>query len=206
MAELWNIPGKDRPGFWTRQLRGLGLLLVFAVGLAATTLLTGLGSLGSHTAGFRLAKLALATAVNVGLYLLAFRALTPRQIPTRQLVAGAMVGRVAWQAPTGHRRLSGRPQPQARQRGVRLLRCGPGSAVVAVPGRPAHLVRRRGQRRPRPPPVAAQPAATPLTQPDQRALVDLAEQEERRPEQSVEVTFTPEPGQPNGSKHPKPKQ
>jgi hypothetical protein len=29
----------------------------------------------------------------------------------------------------------------------------------------------------------------PLTGPDQRALVDLAKQEERRPEQSVEVTF-----------------
>ena len=44
----------------------------------------------------------------------------------------------------------------------------------------------------------------PFTQPDQRALVHLAKQEERRPEQSVEVTFTPkpEPGQPNGSKHP----
>jgi Virulence factor BrkB len=33
----------------------------------------------------------------------------------------------------------------------------------------------------------------PLTRPDQRALTDLAKQEERRPEQSVEVTFTPEP-------------
>jgi hypothetical protein len=42
-----------------------------------------------------------------------------------------------------------------------------------------------------------------LTRPDQRALVDLAKQEERRPEQSVEVTFTPEPDQPNGPKHPR---
>jgi uncharacterized BrkB/YihY/UPF0761 family membrane protein len=43
----------------------------------------------------------------------------------------------------------------------------------------------------------------PLTRPDERALVDLAKQEERRPEQAVEVTFTPEPepDQPNGSKH-----
>ena len=98
MAELWNIPGKDRPSFWTRQVRGLALLLVFAVGLAATTLLTGLGSLGSHTAGFRLANLVLATAVNVALFLLAFRVLTPRQIPTRQLVVGSIVGGVAWQA------------------------------------------------------------------------------------------------------------
>jgi hypothetical protein len=30
----------------------------------------------------------------------------------------------------------------------------------------------------------------PLTQPDRRTLVDLAKQEERRPEQSVQVSFT----------------
>ena len=30
----------------------------------------------------------------------------------------------------------------------------------------------------------------PLTKPDKRALVDLAKQEERRPEESVEVSFT----------------
>jgi quercetin dioxygenase-like cupin family protein len=35
--------------------------------------------------------------VNVGLFLLVFRVLTPRQIPTRQLIAGALVAGVAWQ-------------------------------------------------------------------------------------------------------------
>jgi uncharacterized BrkB/YihY/UPF0761 family membrane protein len=44
MAEIWNIPGTQRPGFWARQVRGLLLLVVFAVGLAATSLLTWLGS------------------------------------------------------------------------------------------------------------------------------------------------------------------
>jgi uncharacterized BrkB/YihY/UPF0761 family membrane protein len=39
-----------------------------------------------------------AAAVNVGLFLLAFRVLTPRQIPARQLLAGALVAGVAWQA------------------------------------------------------------------------------------------------------------
>jgi virulence factor BrkB len=44
-----------------------------------------------------LANLVAAAAVNVGLFLLVFRVLTPRQIPTRQLVAGALVAGVAWQ-------------------------------------------------------------------------------------------------------------
>jgi uncharacterized BrkB/YihY/UPF0761 family membrane protein len=36
--------------------------------------------------------------VNVGLFLLAFRVLTPQPIPTRQLVAGALAAGVAWRA------------------------------------------------------------------------------------------------------------
>jgi uncharacterized BrkB/YihY/UPF0761 family membrane protein len=98
MAEIWNIPGRQRPRFWARQVRGLLLLVVFAVGLAATSLLTWLGSYGGRAVAVALANLAAAAAVNVGLFLLVFRVLTPQQIPTRQLVAGALVAGVAWQA------------------------------------------------------------------------------------------------------------
>jgi YihY family inner membrane protein len=97
MAEVWNIPGRQRPGFWARQVRGLLLLVVFAVGLAATSLLTWLGSYGGKAVAVALANLAAAAAVNVGLFLLAFRVLTPEQVPTRQLVVGAVVAGVAWQ-------------------------------------------------------------------------------------------------------------
>jgi YihY family inner membrane protein len=97
MAEIWNIPGKQRPSFWARQVRGLLLLLVFAVGLATSSLLTWLGSYGGKAVAVALANLAAAAAVNVGLFLLVFRVLTPRQIPTRQLIAGALVAGVAWQ-------------------------------------------------------------------------------------------------------------
>ena len=97
MAEIWNIPGRQRPRFWARQVRGLLLLVVFAVGLAATSLLTWLGSYGGKAVAVALANLAAAAAVNVGLFLLVFRVLTPKQIPTRQLVAGALVAGVAWQ-------------------------------------------------------------------------------------------------------------
>jgi YihY family inner membrane protein len=98
MAEIWNIPGRQRPRFWARQARGLLLLAVLAVGLAATSLLTWLGSYGGKAVGVALANLVAAAAVNIGLFLLVFRVLTPRPIPTRQLVAGAVVAGVAWQA------------------------------------------------------------------------------------------------------------
>ena len=97
MAEIWNIPGRQRSRFWARQVRGLLLLVVFAVGLAATSLLTWLGSYGGKAVAVALANLVAAAAVNVGLFLLVFRVLTPRQIPARQLVAGAVVAGVAWQ-------------------------------------------------------------------------------------------------------------
>jgi YihY family inner membrane protein len=97
MAEIWNIPGRQRPGFWARQLRGLLLLVVFAVGLGAVSVLTWLGSYGGKAVAVALANLVAAAAVNVGLFLLAFRVLTPRQIPARQLLAGAVVAGVAWQ-------------------------------------------------------------------------------------------------------------
>jgi uncharacterized BrkB/YihY/UPF0761 family membrane protein len=81
MAEIWNIPGRQRPRFWARQVRGLLLLAVFAVGLAATSLLTWLGSYGGKAVAVALANLLAAAAVNVGLFLLVFRVLTPRADP-----------------------------------------------------------------------------------------------------------------------------
>ena len=86
MAEIWNIPGKQRPSFATRQLRGLLLLLVFGLGVVATSALASLPSFGGHTMLFGLANLAASAAVNTGLFLIAFRVLTPRQVPTGQLL------------------------------------------------------------------------------------------------------------------------
>jgi hypothetical protein len=41
----------------------------------------------------------------------------------------------------------------------------------------------------------------PLTQADRRALVDLAKQEERRPEQAINVQFTPQASEPDPDDH-----
>ena len=71
MAEIWNIPQAA-----ARLLGPAGpllLLVVFAGGLAATSLLTWLGSYGGKAAAVALANLVAAAAVNVGLFLLVFR-------------------------------------------------------------------------------------------------------------------------------------
>jgi hypothetical protein len=96
MEQVWNLPGPARPGYLPRLARCVAFLGVLAVGLAVSTLLTGLASYGQHALGLRILAQALAVPANVGLYLAGFRALTPKGIPARNLVAGAVAGGIAW--------------------------------------------------------------------------------------------------------------
>jgi uncharacterized BrkB/YihY/UPF0761 family membrane protein len=192
MAEVWNIPGKARPDFLTRQLRGLALLLVFMIGLVGTTVLTGLGSLGSSPWVARLATHLASAALNVVLFLLAFRVLTPGQIRTRQLVLGAVVAGLAWQGllAVGGYLVSHNLRRASEVYGFFAVVLGLLSwlylgAQVTVYAAEINVVRARRLW----PRSLLQP---PLTEPDRRALVHLAKQEERRPEQSVQVIFEPE--------------
>src|SRR6185437_2089088 len=65
MAEIWNIPGPDRPGYVQRLGRS-GLFLVgLLIGVVATTGLASLSAFGHHIAAVIVAGDALAVAVNV---------------------------------------------------------------------------------------------------------------------------------------------
>jgi uncharacterized BrkB/YihY/UPF0761 family membrane protein len=201
MAEIWNIPGKQRPSFATRQLRGLLLLLVFGLGVVATTALASLASLGGHSLLVVLGNLAASAAVNTGLFLVAFRVLTPRQVPTGRLLLGAAVAGVLFtllQAVGGY--LVGHNLKHAQQvYGFFAIVLGLMawlylSAEVTLYGAEVNVVRARRLW----PRSILQP---PLTEADQRALVDLARQEERRPEQAIHVEFTPQASQPDTDGH-----
>ena len=96
MEQVWNLPGPARPGYLPRLARCTLFLGVLAVGLAISGLLAGLVSYGQHDLGLRILAQALAVLANVGLYLAGFRVLTPKGIPTRNLVAGAVAGGIAW--------------------------------------------------------------------------------------------------------------
>jgi YihY family inner membrane protein len=97
MQEVWNIPGRDRPGYVTRLLRSLLLFLVLGLGIATTTAVSGLGTiLDWGPAGSLLAALP-ALVVNIGLFLLVFRLLTSSEVSLRQLVPGAVLGGIGWQ-------------------------------------------------------------------------------------------------------------
>src|SRR5262249_5665540 len=96
MEQVWNVPGPDRPGFVQRLGRAAQFLLLLGVGVVATTLVAGLNNYTSNAASFIALAEAAAAAVNVGMYAAAFRLLTPRSVPTRKLLPGAVVGGIAW--------------------------------------------------------------------------------------------------------------
>ena len=145
---------------------GLLLLVFFAVGLAATSLLTWLGSYGGKAVAVALANLAAAAAVNVGLFLLVFRVLTPRQIPTSQLLAGALVAGVAWQVlqAVGGYLVGHYLRHTSQVYGVFAIVLGLLFWLyLGARGSPC-TVRRRSHRRGRPAALAAQPAPTTIGQ------------------------------------------
>jgi YihY family inner membrane protein len=96
MAQVWNVPSSDRPGFVPRLGRSAAFLLLLAVGLIVTTTLSGFGTFGRHNAILGIVAEALAAILNVALYLGAYRILTPKQIPSSSLWRGAIVGGLAW--------------------------------------------------------------------------------------------------------------
>lgn len=96
MAQVWNIPGPRRPGYLQRLGRTGLFLLVLAVGVIATTGLASLNAFGNQGPLVVGGADALALAANMGMYVLSFRVLTPKGVPTRDLVPGAMVGGLAW--------------------------------------------------------------------------------------------------------------
>jgi YihY family inner membrane protein len=96
MAQLWNIPGPKRPNYVQRLTRTGLFLLVLLVGVLATTVLASLSAIGHHNAGLVVAADGLAVVVNIGMYVLGFRVLTPRLIPTKELVPGAIMAGILW--------------------------------------------------------------------------------------------------------------
>jgi YihY family inner membrane protein len=96
MAQVWNLPGPARPGYLQRLGRAALFLAVLGLGVIVTTLLTSLGAYGHNAAAIVVLGEAFAVAANIGMYFIGFRVLTPKGVPARKLVPGAVAGGVAW--------------------------------------------------------------------------------------------------------------
>lgn len=96
MAQVWNLPGPARPGYVPRLGRCLLFLGVLGTGVVVTTGLSALNTFGHHLLVFVALAEVLAVAANIGLYFIGFRALTPKGVPSRALLPGAVAGGMAW--------------------------------------------------------------------------------------------------------------
>jgi len=96
---VWEIPLARRPGFPWDQLRGIGLILVVGIGIVTTSTLSGLAAGASVLPGPVAAAGALAVSfiLNVGVFWLAFRLATVRDVSTRELFLGALLSAAMWQ-------------------------------------------------------------------------------------------------------------
>lgn len=95
-AEIWNIPEVNRPSFWARLGRTACMILVLGLFLLVSTVLAGLVTIGHH-GGLAVAGAVVSSlAVNIALFIVAFRLLTPKQIPWRDMVPGAIAGAAGW--------------------------------------------------------------------------------------------------------------
>lgn len=93
-AKIWAVPFKDRPDFLRSRLRGLLLLMVLGLLFVASAVVTGLVTVTLSGPLLKIGGYATTLAVNFGLYVAAFRFLTPSTIPTRSLWLGAGVAAV----------------------------------------------------------------------------------------------------------------
>ena len=90
-------PARARPARVLQRLgRAMEFLGVLGVGVILTTLLASLNTYGQKAAIFVVLAEAAAALVNVGMYLIAFRVLTPKGVPTQRLIPGAVAGGIAW--------------------------------------------------------------------------------------------------------------
>jgi YihY family inner membrane protein len=101
MNTAWRVPRDSRPNPFLSRLRSLGLLVTAGVTVLLTTVLSAVG--GSHVGGvfgplLRVTVLVASVAINIVVFVVAFRVSTARRLSTRDVVPGAVAAAVVWQA------------------------------------------------------------------------------------------------------------
>jgi membrane protein len=206
MNTIWNVPYRDRPNFLKTLLRAvimLGVLGVITVASAAA------GSVGAGNDNLALSFLwvLVSLALNLALFLLAFRILTSADVSWGDVFAGALIAAIAWtalQALGGYlvrHQLGGASKTYGTFATViGLLAWMYLGAQVTLLAAEVNVVRKRRLW----PRAIVQP---PLTDADERALKSYAKVEERRPEEDVHARIdrsaarpSPPPGDGNGGR------
>jgi YihY family inner membrane protein len=96
MADVWNVPQLNRPRFARRIGRGMEFLGVLVLDVILSTALAGLVTFGGHALWLQVVAVVLGLVINVALFLLGFRILTPNSVATTTLVRGAAIAALSW--------------------------------------------------------------------------------------------------------------
>lgn len=189
MAQVWNVPGTRRPGFVPRLLRSLLVIGVLVLAVGATAALTTAATLLPAGVAVPVLSTVFVVVLNVALYWLAFRVLTPGEVASRDLWPGAVVGGVAWTAlqALGTWLVARQLRHTSELYGtfgvvLGLLFFLYLASQIVVYAAEVNVVRARHLH----PRSVAPP---PLTGADEEVFTDIAESEARRPEERVDVDF-----------------
>ncbi len=94
---IWHVPFKHRPDWLHARLRGLGMLAILGTLSIVSTTAAGYVGSASHAALAVVAGIVVAFALNLALFMTAFKLLTAVDVPWRDLLPGVIVAAVFWQ-------------------------------------------------------------------------------------------------------------
>jgi YihY family inner membrane protein len=189
MNEIWDVKRKDRPNFLVGRLRSLIMLALLGVFVLAATALSGIAASVGRGIWIRVISIAGSLAVNLGLYLVAFRVLTSKDVKWRDVLPGAAFGALVWTALQflgtyyiQHQVANARSTYGAFALVLGLLVWIYLGAQITLYAAEINVVL-KARLWPR---SLIQP---PLTEADQHTYARAAKAEEQRPEERVEVAF-----------------
>jgi YihY family inner membrane protein len=192
MNRVWDVPYRDRPNFWKRNVRAVLMVMLLGAASVGAAVVAGIVAAGGSSGWVAVGGYVLSFVLNLGVFLLAFRILTARKLTWGDVLPGAVVAAVAWvllQALGGiivaHQLQSASQVYGLFGMVIGLLAWMSLGATVTIYSAEINVVRKERLW----PRTLTQP---PLSAADRRAYRRKAIAQERRPEVSVEVRFTEE--------------
>lgn len=203
MNQLWGIPFRSRPDFLRSRLRALGMLVLLGLAAIAATILSAAGTFGaSYGVLWKVGAIALSTLLDIGLFWVAFRLLTARDVAWSRHRGGAIAAGIAWQILqalggyyVGHELKHASNVYGTFATVIVLLSFVYLTAHITLLAAEANVVATR-HLWPRSFSIILE---QPSTEADRRSLTDRARVEERRGDQRIEVTIPADSDNPRAS-------